>query len=136
MSNQNPTQPEAAPKNDRELAAQLLAKHKARQAERDAQRAETEKRKAAEKAIRDARKAAGEKVKTPEEKAADFKRLATPRTNKAIKAIRQLAPLSAKGSYAFTDQQVNIMRSALNKAVEETMAQFIKSDAMVEGITL
>lgn len=126
----------AGPKNDKELAAELLAKAKERAAARALKRAETEKRQAALKQLREARKAAGEKVKTDAEKVADFKRLAQPRTNKAIKAIRQLAPLSARGSYAYDDKQVAGIRAALVKAIDETMAQFSKGGTAVEEFTL
>jgi transcription elongation GreA/GreB family factor len=73
---------------------------------------------------------------TPEEKKAraeelkhephdkKFQRLAIPRVNKAIKAIRQLGSLANRSAYAYTDEQVVKLLDAIKKATADVQARF------------
>lgn len=112
------------PKTDKEIAAELLAKFQARQAKRDARRAEAAARAETQAKIKEARKAAGEALKSPEEKAADFKRLAKERTAAAIKRIRMIGHLSAKASYAYTDEQITVIEKLLEQELRNMLGRF------------
>lgn len=53
-----------------------------------------------------------------ETKEAKFKRLAEPRVNKIISGITSLGKLSNRSSYAYTDEQVTKMFSAIQSALD------------------
>jgi hypothetical protein len=60
-----------------------------------------------------------------ESKADRFKRVGTPRINKAVKAISVIGNLSGNG-YEYTDEQIGKINDALTDAVKVTMAKFVK----------
>lgn len=60
-------------------------------------------------------------AETPEER---FKRLATQRTRKALKAIELLGRLARRRSYSYTDEQVSKIVTVLRKAVDDLENQF------------
>lgn len=63
-------------------------------------------------------------MKTNETKEDRFKRLAELRVNSALDKIRLLGQLSNRGNYDYTDEQVEMIFKAINKALVETKAKF------------
>ena len=59
-----------------------------------------------------------------ETKALLFLRLATPRIEKVLKALRILGNCSNKSSYEYSDKQVDEMSETLVKALEKTIVKF------------
>lgn len=72
------------------------------------------------------------KGESPEDK---FKRLASLRTQNALKKIKLLGNLSGPG-YKCTEEQINKIISALRSAVDEVEARFKKQEAKENGFTL
>ncbi len=66
-----------------------------------------------------------EKEIAGESKAEKFKRLATPRVNKILKAIDTLGNCSGS-SYEYTDEQVEAMFGAIQNALDQTKEKFQK----------
>jgi len=59
-----------------------------------------------------------------ETKALLFLRLATPRIEKVLKALRILGNCANKSSYEYSDKQVDKMSETLVKALEKTIVKF------------
>jgi len=55
-----------------------------------------------------------------------FARVATRRTNEILKKIRVLSNCSNKSSYAYTDEELNKIFSAIEKELRTTKAKFAK----------
>src|SRR3970282_1281622 len=70
------------------------------------------------------RKTLAEQLGRTPTKAEKFVHLAEQRMTKALKAIKQLANLSAKGSYEYTEEQAQEVVDALDVAVESVTARF------------
>lgn len=64
---------------------------------------------------------ATDKTETPAEK---FARLGNSRLTKALDAISLLAPLSVRATYEYSEEQVDIIMSELDDAVENVRAAF------------
>lgn len=76
-------------------------------------------------------------ITTQELPADRFKRLATARTNKAIKAISLLKNLSNRSLYSYSQAQVEVIIGALVDEVESVQAAFEpKAEQKVRTITL
>ena len=63
-------------------------------------------------------------METDESKEEKFRRLGELRVNAALDKIRLLGQLSNRGNYDYTDEQVEAIFKALNKAISETKAKF------------
>jgi hypothetical protein len=59
-----------------------------------------------------------------DEKTAKFREIATRRTNGACAKIILLGNLSNRGAYHYTQEQVDAIFSALEKAIAETKSKF------------
>ena len=68
----------------------------------------------------------------PEEK---FKRLASLRTQNALKRIKLVGNLSGSG-YKYTDEQVDKIITSLRAAVDEAESRFKKTEKKEAGFTL
>lgn len=115
---------------------QILAKAQEQQAKREARKAEAAERQKRAQEIREKRKAAKEPLKTEQEKADDFKRLATKRTQDALKALRLLRNLSNRSQYAYTDEQVAKIMAALGDALQQIETRFEGQASKEEGFSL
>jgi len=72
----------------------------------------------------------------PEETKADrFKRVVTPRVNKAIKAIRLVANQSGS-TYEYTPKQIEVIGLALHKEVDVMIKQYATAGKAEAGFTL
>lgn len=71
-----------------------------------------------------------------ESKADKFKRLGNMRAMKAINAIRNLARLSNRNSYEFTDEQVTKLVDALKSEVNELYKRFTATKAKKEEVQI
>ena len=76
-----------------------------------------------------------EKAEREKAKIANFEKLASPRTRRALKAIGLIGNLSGSG-YASTKEQVEKIRTALQKKVDETMARFSKTTKTEDSFEL
>lgn len=74
-----------------------------------------------------------EKAAKAKEKAAKFTELARKRMTSALKYVRLVGNLSSKAQYAYTDEQVAKMDTALRDAVKETMARFSATGGTAPG---
>lgn len=70
-----------------------------------------------------------------ESKADKFKRIATYRTNNALKILRSLGQLSAP-AYEYTPEQVEKIFGAIQKALDEAKEKFNKTKPKEEEFTL
>ena len=59
-----------------------------------------------------------------ENKSAKFKRLATKRVNNAVNTIRLIGNLSNTNNYSFTNEDVNVIFSAIDEELKLTKARF------------
>jgi len=72
----------------------------------------------------------------PEESKADrFRRVVTPRVNKAIKAIR-LVGNQAGSSYEFTPKQIEVIGLAIHREVDLMIKQYATAGKADAGFTL
>lgn len=62
--------------------------------------------------------------KPGESKHDKFKRLASGRTNKVLTALAHLGNCSSKGSYEYTDEEVEKIFTAIQNKLDETKAKF------------
>lgn len=69
-------------------------------------------------------------------KAERFIELGSKRTGKALKAIRQIGNLSNKGSYEYTEEQVQKIISALRAEVDAIESRFTKGKTAAEEFKL
>jgi hypothetical protein len=115
---------------------ELLRKARERQARADAKRAETEARAAEAERIREARRAANQPLRTHDEKVASFRRLAKQRVARAVKALDAVGNLSARGSYAYTDEQVANIMAHLSGAFSRLEARFTKGSTEAESFEI
>lgn len=65
---------------------------------------------------------------TKETKKERFIRLAEYRTNKACKGIAALKNLGNRGSYEYTDEQVDLMFSVLEQQIQDAKGAFVKTE--------
>jgi hypothetical protein len=76
-------------------------------------------------------------ARTPADKAKAFKDLATARTNKAIKAMRQIKHLTNPSTYVYTPEESTAILSALASAYNEVEIAFKDpKKAKSEGFSL
>lgn len=75
--------------------------------------------------LTEAEKLARKEALKSEPKDAKFTRLALPRVNKAINAIRQIGNLSGP-SYAFTPEQVTKISKTLSTEIDAALEKFAK----------
>jgi uncharacterized protein (UPF0333 family) len=68
--------------------------------------------------------AAAKKAERAAAKAANFTKLAAKRMTKALQAIELVQRLSNRNSYIYTDDQVNKMTDALDKAVSKLVTSY------------
>jgi hypothetical protein len=68
-------------------------------------------------------------AKSADDKAASFARLANQRTNKALKAIRQLKHLANPSVYVYNEEQVAKVLQALAAATHEVAESFANPKA-------
>ena len=66
-------------------------------------------------------------METTETKEEKFRRLAELRVNAALDRIRLIGQLSNRGNYGYTDEQVEMIFKALQKALVETKSKFRES---------
>lgn len=76
-----------------------------------------------------------EKAKRDKERAEKFDAIAVPRTRRALKAIGLIGNLSASG-YVSTPEQVEKIRTALQKKLDETMSRFTTTAKTEENFDL
>lgn len=67
-----------------------------------------------------------------ETKAEAFLRIAKPRVESILKAIRILGNCSNKNSYGYTSEQIDKIFNTINKALNEVQAKFTKSKKELE----
>ena len=58
------------------------------------------------------------------EKRERFKRLATHRTNEALKRLKVLGNCANRSAYEYTEEEINKIFSVIEKKVKETKAKF------------
>lgn len=58
------------------------------------------------------------------QKKSNFKRLASSRTNDILKKIKVLSNCSNRSSYEYTEEEINKIFSAIEKATKEARAKF------------
>lgn len=73
---------------------------------------------------RDEKMAVGASTNRAETKAERFERMAPPRVDKVINALRLLGNLSNRSNYSYTDEQVKEMFRAIDSALRETESKF------------
>ena len=76
-----------------------------------------------------------EKEIAGESKADKFKRIATHRTNDIIKKIKTLSQVSSN-AYEYTPEQVEKIFGALQKALDEAKAKFMKEEKKTDDFSL
>lgn len=62
-----------------------------------------------------------------DEKKANFKRLATKRTNIILERLRILGNLSSKSLYSYTDNELDKIFEAIEDRIKEVKARFARS---------
>jgi hypothetical protein len=83
------------------------------------------------------RESSGEGSGNTKDKAANFQKLATARTNKALKALRQIKHLANPTAYTYTEDQVTRIVETLSTAVTEIRNTFDNPKAkQSEGFSL
>lgn len=65
-----------------------------------------------------------------------FKQLGTLRTQKVLKAIEGLSRLSNRSSYEYTEEQVDYIFNAINKALLEAKEHFTAKESASETFRL
>jgi len=69
----------------------------------------------------------GNKPKVKESKAETFIRIAKPRVQSVLKALRILGNCANKNNYEYTQEQIDSMSIRLSEALENTITKFHKS---------
>lgn len=71
-----------------------------------------------------------------ESKDEKFRRLATARVNKTLAAIEKIGNLSNKSTYAYSDEQIDKIFTALEAKLTSTHEKFKKEEKAEESFTL